>query len=262
MIAKQENSMDNNPTLNSSAEMPQHEYCKSKECLSWSAVAAGALVAIGLSILLNAFGNIMGWAFFKISPEGTMAFSLGGFSGILISAIASMFVAGWVSGNLGRKKCNIVNGIVCECRPCAGALHGFLAWCLALLISVTLATPLSQFVSLHFSTSKAVPATMSPVIMGQTYSSFENEKTSKIEQNESHIRRLNREMGDKKTADNKVIVNEEKLIHTSGLSLLLTFSLFFVGALFSCLGGYCAIRCKGGCGINLYTSCFNKQTLN
>ena len=57
-----------------------------------------------------------------------------------IGVIASMFVAGWLTGYLSKRHCQ-------ECH--LGALYGFLAWTVALLITVLIVSQVQQYMSVY-----------------------------------------------------------------------------------------------------------------
>ncbi len=108
-------------------------------CLSWKPVVAGALVAIGLTFLLNLFSVAIGLTAYSTSSEGVETLALGGLIGTGIGIVASMFAAGWIAGYLGRSYCNLRH---------IGAIYGFLTWCLALIVSVFVAMQAHEYV--HF----------------------------------------------------------------------------------------------------------------
>lgn len=118
------------------------------KCLSWRPIIAGALVAIGLTFLLNLFLVAMGVTAFSVNEEGTEALALMGLVATSFGIIASMFAAGWVTGYLGRTHCT---------KRHLGALYGFLAWCLALIVTIFLMTHVQQYISFygHFISGRA-----------------------------------------------------------------------------------------------------------
>src|SRR5262245_61097816 len=108
-----------------------------KCCFSWRAVLAGALVAVGLSFLLNLFSLAIGLTAFNVK-DGALSLAIGGFIGMLIGVIAIMFFAGWVSGYLARHPNH---------DPRFGVFYGLAAWCLGLVITLILASQISQFIT-------------------------------------------------------------------------------------------------------------------
>lgn len=178
-----------------------------KKCISWGAIITGALVAVGLGFLLNVFSMAIGLSTFT-NKTGALTLAIGGFIGMLIGTIASQYFAGWVSGYIARGCC-IKNQRV-------GVLYGLATWCLALVLTVVFASYFAQFifVSLH---SMFTPgfAVMNAV-------------------------------GNKSAEMASMVAPNLDISTKMGISLFLTFVLFFVGAVASCIGGYCGIKCKEG----------------
>jgi hypothetical protein len=105
--------------------------------ISWGAVIAGGIASAALTLLLVAFG--IGVGFSVISPWAGEGISMTTFhigSGLFLVAIAmlSSTVGGYLAGRL-RMKWVSVNAHEVYFRDTA---HGFLAWALATVISVTL----------------------------------------------------------------------------------------------------------------------------
>jgi hypothetical protein len=95
--------------------------------VSWSAIFAGALVAFSLSVLLNLLNTGLGLITFPSFLGAIATLSIGGYIWLLICGIVAMFIAGFVAGKVYRHF---------STSSCGGALHGFLAWSLALLLSL------------------------------------------------------------------------------------------------------------------------------
>jgi hypothetical protein len=108
--------------------------------LSWKAIFAGALVAIGLSFLLNLFCVAIGLTAYTTASDGVETLAFGGLLGAAIAMVASMFGAGWITGYVARDCCP---------KRHIGALYGFLAWTLALIITILLAAHIQQYVSFY-----------------------------------------------------------------------------------------------------------------
>jgi pheromone shutdown protein TraB len=79
------------------------KYCSTK-CISWTSIVVGALIALGLTFLLNLFSTAIGLSAYKLSG-GSSLFAIGGFLGFAIGIVATMFAAGWLAGYLGRSYC-------------------------------------------------------------------------------------------------------------------------------------------------------------
>ncbi len=95
--------------------------------LSWGSIWAGALIGIVTMILLNMLGLGIGFSAIDIEDERDPAKGLGIASAIwyVLSSIAALFAAGWVSGRLAQTR-----------RLFDGALHGVLTWCVITLASI------------------------------------------------------------------------------------------------------------------------------
>lgn len=187
--------------------------------LSWGAVVAGAFVAIGISFLLDLFGLGIGLSAYSTATteNGATALAFGGYVGILLGVMVAMFVAGCVSGFIARPKCT---------HGCHGVLYGFLAWCLALMLSFVLTTATSQFVSYHY---RVLSSSNIHNIMGTS------DRTAPAVQAAS----------DRHASNTTVVVNDEKAAKAASKTVFLLFLLFFAGALSACFGGYTAVkRCR------------------
>lgn len=112
----------------------EHPHClHTYKRISWSAIIVGALVAVGLSFLLNLFGLAIGLSAFTMSDTGANVVAIGGLLGILIGIIASMLAAGYAAGYLGRLYCPKRN---------LGIVYGFSTWTLALILTALISVPL------------------------------------------------------------------------------------------------------------------------
>jgi hypothetical protein len=161
--------MNTEQCVTSKVEMCKH-YCGIK-CLSWSSIIAGALVAIGLSFLLNLFSTAIGLSIYKVSPEGVSKLAVGGMLAFAIGIIATMFFSGWVAGYFGRSHCD---------KKCCGALYGLTTWCLALILMIMLMLPFSRFVTSYTNY-------LSHTQMSTTISSKINETSSVTIQSEADV---------------------------------------------------------------------------
>jgi uncharacterized membrane protein len=182
-------------------------------CLSWRAILAGALVAIGLSFLLNLFGVGIGLSAFAISDTKTEALALafGGYIAMVVSVMIAMFVAGWVAGFIAHPKCP---------SGCHGILYGFLTWCLALILSIFLVSSMGRFMSYQ-------------------YNALSNANVTNITMTSNDASPLvSANVGKEHTT---VAVSDEKAKEMSK-SVFLLFLLFFAGALSACFGGYSAVK--------------------
>ncbi len=110
--------------------------------ISWNAILVGALIGIGLSFLLNLFSVAIGLSIVKTTQEGLATLAIGGFIGLLIGTIVSMFVAGLAAGYLGRPY---------SIKRNLGIVYGFTTWCSALILMMLLASPIGSYVTSYSS---------------------------------------------------------------------------------------------------------------
>lgn len=105
-----------------------------RKCISWTAIFAGAFVAVGLGFLLHLFTSGLGLSLFAIDATGLTILAIGTFIWLFVASFFIMFASGFVAGALGRTFFP---------SRCHGALHGFLAWCVGLVFAIILATHVS-----------------------------------------------------------------------------------------------------------------------
>jgi hypothetical protein len=208
---------------NDNCATPQHMSDHSIMChfkrVSWTAIIVGALVGIGLSFLLNLFSVAIGLSIVTTTNEGIMTLAMGGLVGLLIGTIISMFIAGYTAGYLGRPYCVKQN---------LGVVYGFTTWCLALILTVMLTTRIGYYVA--------------------AYSNFIKNPTDIVVVTNHHLPNGNAvEAVDNNNNTNTVAVNAQKATNNLGMSTLIVFILFFVGALASCFGGHFGMCCKKDC---------------
>jgi len=194
-----------------------HKHCSIK-CFSWSATIVGAFVGIGLSFLLILFSLAIGLSAFSTTQEGITAFAVGGFLGLAIGVIASMFVTGMIAGVLGRPYCNTCN---------SGALYGMVAWCLVLVLGILLTGPVAKFIS----ASSGFLTNHTLTIIKST----NDEPASTISITAAT------------PTSAATTVNAEKVANDTGKAAFALFVLFFLGALASCFGGHFGMVCRKGC---------------
>lgn len=183
-----------------------YPYCKKRIC--WKSIFAGALVGFGLTFLLKIFDKAIGITVYSVNSSGAEAMVLGGFLGSVVGIIASMFLSGWVASYLSRP-------YFFDRR--IGALYGLLVWCLTLLISL--------FFMLHLGFHA----------VGSRDAS-ENPNAEVIGMNTSQTALVIVSKTDQGTAMGSTPVKK------IGVSLLLTFILFFIGAVSACFGGYFGLK--------------------
>lgn len=208
--------MDNNATVITdvpvTCQIPHHR-------LSWAAIFAGAFTGLGLGFLLQLFGIAINLSAYHAGSAGAETIAIGGFLGLLVGVLASMGVAGYVSGYLGKFHCT---------HHHAGAIYGFATWSLALLLAAVLMMPLSHYVNAwnHILAPQAAASEIMPA--------------------PHHEAAM--DTGTEKKPANKAETPLSKVTPTTltGSSWML-FILFFLGAFASCVGGCIGVGCRKAC---------------
>lgn len=121
-------------------------------CLTWRPIFAGALVALGLSFLLNLFSVAIGLTAYTADTQGVQTLAFGGLVAMGSGIIVSMFASGWIAGYLGSRSCS---------KRHLGALYGFLAWVVALIAGILLAENIQHYIVWY---SHAISGTTEVVI--------------------------------------------------------------------------------------------------
>jgi hypothetical protein len=158
-------------------------------------------MAIGLSVI-------------STNPAGNETYAMGALIGLLIGSIACMFFSGWLAGFVARP---------CYRSPNIGGLYGFSAWCLALLITILTASYVGKFIT----------------------------ESSHLLANASAVSEMNAHQHDGVYAVTTVAVDSTpaatnhpakaaNAANAVGVGAFILFVMFFVGALSSTIGGYCA----------------------
>lgn len=190
-----------------------HEHIIDKPCsgkhISWSAIVAGAFIGLGLSFLLNLFAIALGISAYNTTDAGVSTFALGGFIALAISAIVSMFVAGFVSGYFGRFH---------SWSERHGSFYGFATWCLALIMTIFLFSHVTKFIADYNYMAQR------PAMVTVSDHAESNEATTKNQVASAAPR--------------------QEVNNALGKTAFATFVLFFLGALASCLGGHFGARCR------------------
>lgn len=93
--------------------------------ISWSAIFAGVVLAMVVSIILNLLGTAIGTASIDPLQESNPLDGLGKGTAIWViaSGVISLFVGGWIAGRLAQRE---------------GTLHGVLVWATTSLITLYL----------------------------------------------------------------------------------------------------------------------------
>jgi hypothetical protein len=188
------------------------------KCVEWKPVIAGALVAIGLAFLLNIFSVAIGLTAFSTSSDGVETLVFGGLLGTAIGIVASMFAAGWIAGYLGQRNCN---------RRHLGALYGFLAWVLALIITIFLASHVQQYLSFY---GHSLSGTTDVIVVNAAPAAAPVAAKAVAT----------------KAAGKMAVAATETPAKALAISAYIIFTLFFLSAFAASLGGHCGMRscCK------------------
>ncbi|KTC99417.1 hypothetical protein [Legionella erythra] len=174
--------------------------------LSWSAIFAGAIAGVGLNFLLNLLSLGLGISSFSIDSEGNTFFSFAGFLCFCLAAVLAMFMTGWIAGKLSP--------VVVKARA-FGLLIGFIAWSMLLIMTIILITNMIQYAAFHSNFTSnlvAIKLTNDAPMLTETVADI------------------------KKKSPLHINIETRKKVLT--LNALLTFVLFFIGALSSCAGGF------------------------
>jgi hypothetical protein len=193
--------MLNDPTLT-----PETKTCVTKsccKCISWSAVVAGALTAIGLGFLIHVFTSGLGLSLYTTDTTGLTTLAIGTFIWLLVAGYFAMFFSGFVSGALTRYNFG---------SRCAGAFHGFIAWCLAIAISLILTAHVGMATTNLTQATKTTPDVVN--VVGTV-------------------------------TDNKVPTTTVEKTNNLGIGVLSVFFVFLIGAIGSTVGGYFGAQYKG-----------------
>lgn len=188
-----------------------HDHGCGMHHISAMAIFTGALVALGLGFLANVLSLAIGLTAFSASQTGTMTFATSGFVWLVVLAIITMFIAGWVTGFLARPFCF---------KRKLGEIYGFSAWSLALILTIILTANAGQFLSQRtYLVDRANPAVqltneLAASVTGQSAKSSGGTKA------------------------NTPIAEAENL----GTITFATFFILFIGALSATFGGRVGIR--------------------
>ena len=145
--------------------------------VQWSAVIAGALVALALSLVLIAFGSALGLGIVSSSPtwrDASPALAVGSGIYLLLTALASFGLGGYVAGRVRERWHPTPTANIVEFRDGA---HGVLAWAIAAVISGIIIAASAGGIS-----SKVVQPTSSPVATtGEPLIAYELDRLLRVE---------------------------------------------------------------------------------
>ena len=188
-----------------------HQQCIARPHICWSAIFAGSFVGVGLGFLLHLFGIAIGLSAYSSSSSGATAVAIGGLLGLLIGVIVAMGTAGFVAGYLGRFH-------HCYCH--GGVIYGFVTWSVALVLSAALVVLLNNYMSFYTNSLISSPAI-------------------------AHIDSTNKVSSSTVELD-KVVAHKTAAVTLTELAWIgwIIFTLFFIGAIASCIGACWGMCCK------------------
>lgn len=184
--------------------------------ITWNAIFVGAIIGVGLTFLLNLFGLSIGLTAYTLNEEGSIVLMVGGFVGIMIGIIASMMAAGYTAGYLGHFFCPQRN---------LSIVYGFTTWSVALLFCAVVTSQMSNYITSY---SNAISHSIFVV--------------SHDEQNEAATLEVKTKTTN--TADHKKSIKVTAASSTLAGLAFSVFTLFFIGAISSCIGAYWGMSCK------------------
>lgn len=125
--------------------------------VSWHAILAGAMTALGLTFLFNLLTVGLGLTMYTHNEQGMQVLAFAGFAWILIGIYILLFLSGWVTGRLVHRDYSL--------HCCNGALHGFIMWALYLILSILILSHMTETTVILL---KSTLATVSPETVAST----------------------------------------------------------------------------------------------
>lgn len=249
---------------------PENE-CYCCPSFSWSAVFVGALVAVGLGLLLKLLTISIGLSLFSLDEHGAETLAYSGLFLLLLSAIIAMFFAGLTAGCLGHACCP---------RRSMFWAYGFITWCLSLILSAIFSSHLAHYVNAFYSSAASKPSVIiitemsdqmtqaqgsTPAATSNTGATATEPTAAKqVPANVANAAAANPATNSENnnpavqaggpSAENKASAlnapanpNENQMLAQDSRRLassaFLLFFLFLISALAACIGAYCGGRC-------------------
>lgn len=188
-----------------------HHQCAKR--ISWSAIAAGSLVGVGLGFLLNMFGMAIGLSAFSMTNEGMTSLAAGGLLGLVISTVIAMYCAGLTAGCLGKlyvPKRNL------------GIVYGFVTWSVTLILTALITTHVGHYVDTYSTT----------VVNRDSVVVYQDKAQSP---KASHVAHEEKQQ--------VAAVNPKEASGGMAIMTFIVFALFFIGAFACCLGAHHGMKC-------------------
>lgn len=196
-----------------------HHDC-SHRCVSWTAIFMGALVAMSFGFLLNLLCLGIGLSVYSPDADHQMVFAVSGFVGLVVCAFLTMVPAGFVAGKLGGAHCT---------KKRAGELYGIATWAIAFIITVLLASSVTNFVNQtgYLVYRNSIDLRVTELAHGDLV----------------HVQPANNQNNNKTV----VQIDPDKAAQATSLATFATFFIYFMGLVASCLGGRMAVICNRRC---------------
>jgi len=191
-----------------------HCDCHTTSRISWSAIIAGAILAVGLSFLFHLLTVGIGLSSVTRTEKGIEILVISILAWSFVGSYIIYFISGWVAGDIARPHC---------ASPWKGMFYGFLVWALALLISTIFMTQITGLTSSVLKTSVVRVETASAVSVNAPAA---------------------RKAYNPHNPSNPNVINEEakEVAEGTGIASLAAFVLFLAGALGGTFGGYYGLK--------------------
>lgn len=184
--------------------------------ISWSAIISGSVVGIGLCFLFHLLTSGIGLTSMTQTVGGTQVLVAAVLLWLYLGNYLIFFISGWVTGKLARRHCS---------HACTGLLYGFMAWAVALIISMALFAQVSSQ-----NTIEIFPSMNSVTLENRTLGARASGAAAVVPP---------------ESANKKAVIvdhNTQDVIQKVGVVNLAIFLVFFSGALGGAIGGYYALR--------------------
>ncbi|MCC2626283.1 MAG: hypothetical protein K0R14_2156 [Burkholderiales bacterium] len=185
----------------------------------WGAVVAGAIVSLLSATLLNILGLGLGLFVFNLKGDSVLlTFGIGAVSWLFLSGILSSWVCGWFAGVFSNTYCRFERGC-----------HGILAWSIALIMTIILAT--------------AGAGTVVGGAVGLLEHSPAQVKSKMSAQIPANLPQyINNVESGNSSSENSISSDTKDAINTAGVSSLIIFAVLLLSGLASIFGAaFCSV---------------------